>query len=32
MLRMKVPAAAIRQKMMMEGINPDILQCAPPLA
>eukprot|EP01104_Vermistella_antarctica_P014138 TRINITY_DN4403_c0_g5_i1.p1 TRINITY_DN4403_c0_g5~~TRINITY_DN4403_c0_g5_i1.p1 ORF type:complete len:205 (-),score=62.59 TRINITY_DN4403_c0_g5_i1:161-775(-) len=25
MLRMRVPASAIRQKMMMEGVNPDII-------
>jgi len=28
MLRMRVPVAAIKQKMMLEGINPDILEYA----
>jgi hypothetical protein len=28
MLRLRVPVAAIKQKMMLEGINPDILEYA----
>lgn len=26
MLRLRVPVAAIKQKMMIEGVNPDILE------
>lgn len=29
MLRLRVPVAAIKQKMMLEGINPDILEYVP---